>query len=437
MTTGLPTDEDVGAATAASFKRTMSLSDAVQRLADLEENLQRALELEAKAEAVKEIVGHEGHVAGNVDDLRSCREVDSLIEADRGLQLLSWYQAVQVLGSEAAKLLQSPLFLQARSTNVSAGNFKGLGSGANLASGANGAGGNALVRVDRWALEEAVRVHAVLAAICRPLQSSSCKNLTSYATATLTFVRRTFVPKLEDLLLQLAEQVGFPQCVLDPPQKTDFPQVAWRSGGGGGSSKSSCVPDFPAEKVDEFKAVFSALKRLSSDDISKNQDDEDNARKFHLAGGGDPVRALAQPLQKRFRFHFTGDRKTNVPFKPEWYLQQVGTWMQRSRTFFEICCCDDVDEMTAPSGRAGKVNADGSQRHHSAFCSHLLSLVNAKMKQDLPLFLDTDDDVHLSHLIDEVLMFSKEIASPADFGVNVSPEDMPLNILREPAVANR
>ena len=39
----------------------------------------------------------------------------------------------------------------------------------------------------------------------------------------------------------------------------------------------------------------------------------------------DPISIILKPLKKRFQFHFTGNKKTNNPEKPEWYLQQVGS----------------------------------------------------------------------------------------------------------------
>jgi len=37
----------------------------------------------------------------------------------------------------------------------------------------------------------------------------------------------------------------------------------------------------------------------------------------------DPLAIILKPLKKRFNFHFSGNKKTNNPEKPEWYLQQV------------------------------------------------------------------------------------------------------------------
>ena len=68
--------------------------------------------------------------------------------------------------------------------------------------------------------------------------------------------------------------------------------------------------------------------------------------------------------------------------------------------------------MAPAAAKARKANvanaaADNDFPGHSAFCLGLLDLVNKKLLQDLPLVID--DDVHLSHLIDEVLFFCKEV----------------------------
>ena len=43
-----------------------------------------------------------------------------------------------------------------------------------------------------------------------------------------------------------------------------------------------------------------------------------------------PFQVLLRPLKKRFRFHFTGNKETNVLHKPEWYLTQVILISQQS-----------------------------------------------------------------------------------------------------------
>ena len=89
---------------------------------------------------------------------------------------------------------------------------------------------------------------------------------------------------------------------------------------------------------------------------------------------------------------------TLIPFNR--YLQQVSQWIRFSQPFFEKCVAP------AAYGLYGK-SASSSFPGHTAFCLALLNLVNKKLKNDLPLIID--DDVNLSHLIDEVLFFCKEV----------------------------
>ena len=80
------------------------------------------------------------------------------------------------------------------------------------------------------------------------------------------------------------------------------------------------------------------------------------------------------------------------------YLQQISQWIRCSQTFFEYCVAPAAAEDT---------KSEAEFPGHSTFCHGLLDLVNKKLKHDLPLVID--DDVHLSHLIDEVLFFCKEV----------------------------
>jgi len=40
------------------------------------------------------------------------------------------------------------------------------------------------------------------------------------------------------------------------------------------------------------------------------------------------IELLVEPLEKRFKFHFFGNRKTNNLEKPEWYLNQILNWIK-------------------------------------------------------------------------------------------------------------
>ena len=139
----------------------------------------------------------------------------------------------------------------------------------------------------------------------------------------------------------------------------------------------------------------------------------------------DPSNILLDPLKKRFKYHFMGPRKTNNPLKPEWYLQQVWIWIQRSKSFYDACI--------TPAQRLEEKNFPG----HTNFCSGLLTLTHKKLENDMPLVIE--DDMHFSHLIDEVLLFSKEMLAISDsFPVFVQqPTLLPLNVLCDTTVFSR
>jgi len=46
-----------------------------------------------------------------------------------------------------------------------------------------------------------------------------------------------------------------------------------------------------------------------------------------------PIAMLIVPFRKRFFFHFTGQKQTNKPDKPEWFLSRVLSWIRDYSTF--------------------------------------------------------------------------------------------------------
>lgn len=48
------------------------------------------------------------------------------------------------------------------------------------------------------------------------------------------------------------------------------------------------------------------------------------------------VQLVIDPFKKRFDFHFNGDKQTNDPTKPEWFLSQVMIWIDNNSEYFEV-----------------------------------------------------------------------------------------------------
>nr|KAF6470224.1 RAD50 interactor 1 [Molossus molossus] len=110
-----------------------------------------------------------------------------------------------------------------------------------------------------------------------------------------------------------------------------------------------------------------------------------------------PIQIMLNPLQKRFRYHFRGNRQTNVISKPEWYLAQVLMWIGNHTQFLDEKIQPILDKM------GSSVNA------RLEFSRGLMMLVLEKLAADIPCLLY--DDNLFCHLVDEVLLFERELHS--------------------------
>ncbi|XP_037073553.1 RAD50-interacting protein 1-like [Pollicipes pollicipes] len=134
-----------------------------------------------------------------------------------------------------------------------------------------------------------------------------------------------------------------------------------------------------------------------------------------------PVRLLLRPLVRRFVFHFHGDKRTNNPAKPEWYMGQVLQWITDHEQFLE----SSVEPTLA------KVLP--SCRPRLEFCRGLVELAVDKLLRDLPEL--QYDDATLSHTIDEALLLQRQLAL---LGYGGAPEQPgPLVALCQPACLQR
>eukprot|EP00073_Rattus_norvegicus_P022949 XP_006236037.1 PREDICTED: RAD50-interacting protein 1 isoform X1 [Rattus norvegicus] len=110
-----------------------------------------------------------------------------------------------------------------------------------------------------------------------------------------------------------------------------------------------------------------------------------------------PIQIMLVPLQKRFRYHFRGSRQTNVISKPEWYFAQVLLWIGSHSHFLD----EKIQPILDKVGSA--VNA------RLEFSRGLVMLILEKLASDIPCLLY--DDSLFCHLVDEVLLFERELHS--------------------------
>ncbi|XP_077018301.1 RAD50-interacting protein 1 isoform X3 [Tamandua tetradactyla] len=108
-----------------------------------------------------------------------------------------------------------------------------------------------------------------------------------------------------------------------------------------------------------------------------------------------PIQIMLTPLQKRFRYHFRGNRQTNLISKPEWYLAQVLMWIGNHTQFLDEKIQPILNKIGSP------VNA------RLDFSRGLMMLVLEKLAIDIPSLLY--DDNLFCHLVDEVLLFEREL----------------------------
>uniref|UniRef100_A0A8C6TBZ8 RAD50-interacting protein 1 n=1 Tax=Neogobius melanostomus TaxID=47308 RepID=A0A8C6TBZ8_9GOBI len=143
---------------------------------------------------------------------------------------------------------------------------------------------------------------------------------------------------------------------------------------------------------DRLTSDFEALMALQNSDDIISQCSSGRKQEAPLCL---PLQIMLLPLSKRFKYHFYGNRQTNNPSKPEWYLTQVLVWISHSSGFLEEKIQPILDR--AGANVSAKVE----------LCRGLLALLQHKVRSDASRLLY--DDALLCHLVEEVLHFEKEL----------------------------
>ncbi|KAG9490011.1 hypothetical protein GDO78_005755 [Eleutherodactylus coqui] len=302
------------------------------------ENTQSTLSTLLKREAIvsEAISKHLEEAAPWMDDLGAL--TDQINEVERHLSYLKWISQIEELSDNIQQHLMTNSVTEAASTLVSM-------------------------------TEQAIK-----------LQDSSCIHLLKFITSTVQFWHKILKDKLTSDFEEVLSQLHWP--FIGPHQPlTPI------------SSAAASV----TEVYSSLETLFTQLLKLQISDelISKPKQ---MPEKFSLPASPPiilPIQIMLSPLQKRFRYHFTGNRQTNVLSKPEWYLTQVLMWIGNNIKF--------LNEKIQPIlKRAGStVNAK------MEFTRGLVMLVLEKLSVDIPCLLY--DDVLFCHLVDEILLFQREL----------------------------
>ncbi|KAM5170991.1 RAD50-interacting protein 1 [Mantella aurantiaca] len=233
-------------------------------------------------------------------------------------------------------------------------------------------------------VSEATNTMVSMAELAIKLQDSSCTHLLKFICSTVQFWHKILKDKLTSDFEEVLNQLHWPFV---SPHQSPTPISSLSSSAG------------LNEVYTNLQALFTQLFKLQISDelISKPKQ---MPEKFSLPSSPPiilPMQIMLAPLQKRFRYHFTGNRQTNLLSKPEWYLTQVLMWIGNHTKFLH----DKIQPILMKTGSS--VNAK------MEFTRGLVMLVLEKLSADIPCLLY--DDALFCHLVDEVLLFQRELHS--------------------------
>ncbi|XP_064417524.1 RAD50-interacting protein 1 isoform X2 [Latimeria chalumnae] len=240
-------------------------------------------------------------------------------------------------------------------------------------------------------VSEAASTLVSMAELDIKLQDSSCTHLLSFIRSTVKFWHKILKNKLTSDYEEVLKQLHWP--FIGPPQ----------------SQAPALSPSAnPPELYNNLELLFTQLLKLqTSDELITQQ--KQLPEKYSLPPSPPiclPIQIMLVPLQKRFKYHFSGNRQTNVINKPEWYLTQVLMWIGNHTKF--------LDERIQPVLDKVRPSLDARLE----FSRGLVILVLEKLAADIPRLLY--DDNLFCHLVDEILLFEKEL-----HGVHGYPSNQP------------
>ncbi|KAF3819041.1 hypothetical protein GH733_013191, partial [Mirounga leonina] len=249
---------------------------------------------------------------------------------------------------------------------------------------------------------EAASTLVYMAELDIKLQESSCTHLLAFMRATVKFWHKILKDKLTRWIFDdcciLTETRVLLHCYSDFEEilaQLHWPFITPPQSQTVGLSRPASAPEI----YTNLETLFCQLLKLQTSDELLTEPKQ-LPEKYCLPASPSvilPLQIMLTPLQKRFRYHFRGNRQTNVISKPEWYLAQVLIWIGNHTQF--------LDEKIQPI--LDKVGTSVSARLE--FSRGLMMLVLEKLAADIPCLLY--DDNLFCHLVDEVLLFERELHS--------------------------
>uniref|UniRef100_A0A915MSF9 F-box domain-containing protein n=1 Tax=Meloidogyne javanica TaxID=6303 RepID=A0A915MSF9_MELJA len=91
---------------------------------------------------------------------------------------------------------------------------------------------------------------------------------------------------------------------------------------------------------------YRKLRKIPKENIEINIETSStkNSEK-ELSPNEEPMELVLGEFDKRFNYHFYGDKKTNLPSKPEWFFSQLSCWAENNLEYFEVYLQPFVDEV--------------------------------------------------------------------------------------------
>ncbi|KAI6205971.1 hypothetical protein M3Y94_00852400 [Aphelenchoides besseyi] len=137
----------------------------------------------------------------------------------------------------------------------------------------------------------------------------------------------------------------------------------------------------------QLEASISIIQSLRAVNQQRGKDDYET------------LQVLIDLFEKRFVFHFYGEKPTNNAAKPEWFFAQVLTWIGANSEYFEVYIQRLFDQW--------QLNESADEY----FAECLVKKVVEKVRSLLSQQSFVSKRQHFAHLLDETINFGNEIQS--------------------------
>lgn len=226
--------------------------------------------------------------------------------------------------------------------------------------------------------------------LSQDLSSSSCIFLHTFVKETVLFWYNVIKDKLAAELEKCLKAFGYPS-VEGPAKLQNVPLVASPESRAGLETVLAQLLNL------QLPASFGVPSGLSTDLVRRLTVFGCVLDPFFL-----PMQFILNPLKKRFKFHFFGNKPTNNLSKPEWYLSQALSWVSVHVNVLEevIQPCFD---------RVGGSHIKAKQE----FMRGISLMAMEKLQSDIPELLY--DESLFCHCINEALLFQRGLCDSFDY----------------------